>query len=310
MRQLTADGRRIVDEVAQRHSVSSEAVMTLLDSLIAGGGAMAQFSHPDLGGMGQWSRGGMTMVGDMFNNALKARVDALCSELSDLLGRQSFAFGTGPGQSQSQSQGGGYGQGQSQGGGQRSSGGGFGETSLFVPGSGGVGGAWWPGDLGVPSSTGAQNNIRYAYFPGTRRLAIDVNGRVTVYDTRDHAISGVSQQQSGDASLTFTSQYGLVRVADLAVVSPGAETRGNAARPEQSVSAAPIGAEAEPRRNEPRDEPRNEGKNDAPPQPQQQPTPPADDVFALLERLAGLRDKGILSDEEFAAKKTELLSRL
>ena len=92
MRQLTADGRRIIDEVAQRHGVSGDAVLSLLDSLIAGGGSMAQFSHPELGGMGQWSRGGMTMVGDMFNNALKARVDALCAELSDLLGRQTFTF--------------------------------------------------------------------------------------------------------------------------------------------------------------------------------------------------------------------------
>ncbi|MFT0862344.1 SHOCT domain-containing protein, partial [Ancylobacter sp. G4_0304] len=36
----------------------------------------------------------------------------------------------------------------------------------------------------------------------------------------------------------------------------------------------------------------------------------ADDIFATLERLADLRAKGILSDEEFAAKKTELLARL
>lgn len=36
----------------------------------------------------------------------------------------------------------------------------------------------------------------------------------------------------------------------------------------------------------------------------------ADEVFAKLERLAELRDKGILSEEEFAAKKGELLARL
>ena len=35
-------------------------------------------------------RGGMTMVGDMFNNGLKARVDGLCSELSNLLANQPF----------------------------------------------------------------------------------------------------------------------------------------------------------------------------------------------------------------------------
>ncbi len=30
----------------------------------------------------------------------------------------------------------------------------------------------------------------------------------------------------------------------------------------------------------------------------------------MIERLAGLRDKGILTNGEFEAKKTELLSRL
>jgi hypothetical protein len=34
------------------------------------------------------------------------------------------------------------------------------------------------------------------------------------------------------------------------------------------------------------------------------------DVFATIEKLAALHAKGILSDEEFAAKKAELLSRL
>ena len=34
------------------------------------------------------------------------------------------------------------------------------------------------------------------------------------------------------------------------------------------------------------------------------------DLFAKIERLAELHKKGILSSEEFAAKKAELLSRL
>ncbi len=34
------------------------------------------------------------------------------------------------------------------------------------------------------------------------------------------------------------------------------------------------------------------------------------DIFATIERLAGLQAKGILSAEEFAAKKSELLGRL
>ena len=67
----------------------SEALLT---ALVAGGGSQAQFNIPELGGMGQWSRGGMVMVGDMFNNALKARVDALCTELAGLRRRPAGAF--------------------------------------------------------------------------------------------------------------------------------------------------------------------------------------------------------------------------
>jgi hypothetical protein len=85
MQDLTPEGQRIVQSAAERHGVSADAALTLLRALVAGQGAMAQFSHPELGGMGQWSQGGMTMVGDMFNQGLRARVDALCNELASLL---------------------------------------------------------------------------------------------------------------------------------------------------------------------------------------------------------------------------------
>jgi hypothetical protein len=42
---------------------------------------------------------------------------------------------------------------------------------------------------------------------------------VTVYDTLDHQIGGVSQQQGSGGSLTFTSQYGTVSVSSLPIVS-------------------------------------------------------------------------------------------
>ena len=54
-------------------------------------GDQAQFNHPDPGGLGQWSQGGMIMVGDMFNQGLKYRVDALCNELAGLLRSQPLA---------------------------------------------------------------------------------------------------------------------------------------------------------------------------------------------------------------------------
>ena len=66
---------------------------------------------------------------------------------------------------------------------------------------------------------GAQNDLRYAVFPGTRRLVIDDQGAITVYDSGSHRIFGVAQAQSSDQTLSFTSQDGLVRVADLPKVA-------------------------------------------------------------------------------------------
>ncbi len=276
MQELTPEGLRIVEGLAQAHSVSTDAVMVLLHALAAGGGTQAQFNHPDLGGMGQWSQGGMIMIGDMFNQGLKYKVSSLCDELAGLLRNQPL-FRPAPSQSQMQSQSGGFG--------------GAG-VSLFVPGSGSN--QWWPAELGVPSSTGAQNDMAYACFPATRRLAIRQGGQTRVYDTGDHQIGGFSQAQSGDQSLTFTSQFGLVRVADLPLVSPAGD---NAPAP----SAAPISPA-----------PAAEPKPYAPPAatvaPKSSTSP--DDIFAMIERLADLRQKNILSEEEFATKKAELLGRL
>jgi len=70
----------LVERIALRHSVSPDAVRTILRALRSGGGSMAQFNHPEFGGMSQWSPG-MTMVSDMFNNGLKSKLDAVCSEL-------------------------------------------------------------------------------------------------------------------------------------------------------------------------------------------------------------------------------------
>ena len=78
---------------------------------------------------------------------------------------------------------------------------------------------WWPGKLGTPVAAGGQGDVRYAYFQDGRRLAVDRGGVITVYDTADHRIGGVGQQQGGGRSdLVFTSQHGPVRVEDLRVV--------------------------------------------------------------------------------------------
>ena len=282
MQELTPEGQRIVEGLAHRTSFSTEAVMVLLRALAAGNGTQAQFNHPELGGMGQWSQGGMIMIGDMFNQGLKYNVSALCDELSGYLRNQPM-FAPAPIQNQMQSQGGG--------------------VSLFVQGSGSN---WWPADLGYPSSTGAQNDMLYACFPATRRLAIRIGGQTRIYDTGDHQIGGFSQQQGGDQSLTFTSQYGLVRVSDLPLVSQAPPAQ---QAPPAWESAPPV------QQTQPAWEPARAVIEPAPApvaaavQATSNPSS-SDDIFATLERLADLRQKNILSEEEFAAKKTELLSRL
>ncbi len=297
MLKLTPEGERIVAGLAERYRIGTDAVKAMLDAVNRGGGTMAQFNVSELGGGGQWMRGGMTMVGDMFNNSLKATVDNLCSELSDLIANQPNFFAPPVSQSQQQSQGGGW---QSQGSGLSqhsglSQGGGLSQgsglsqhsglsqgsgrpgegVSLFVPQSSFQG--WWPPELGSPSSTGSQNSLRYAYFPGSNRLAIDASGRVEVYDTTGYDIYGFGQQQSGDASITFSSQRGVVRVDGLPRIS-GQPAAVSAPAPEMPGSSAPAGGDH-------------------------------GSILSLLEQLGALKDKGILTEEEFAAKKAELLKR-
>ena len=299
MRQLSPSGQQILSDIAQRHGFSVDAVMSMLDSVINGGGGMAQFSHPEFAGSGQWMRGGMTMVSDMFNNHLKGRVDGLCFELSNLIASQPDLVRSGSFQSQSQ---GGYGGGQAQAnhGGSASSSGSFGASSLFVPPAPGSSGDWWPGDLRFPNSTGAQNGVRYAYFAQARRLAIELNGRVTVYDTLDHNIGGFSQQQSYGGTLSFNSQYGLIDVASLPVVSVDGQAPFVA-----PPAYAPEPAYAPPAPHD------NYSDNNSTGFSAQAGAPTAQqDIFATLERLADLRAKGILSEEEFSSKKTELLNRV
>ena len=224
------------------------------------------------------------MLGDMFNNGLKNSVGGLCQELSNLIANQPGLIQTGSFQSQNQ----GTQQQSNFGGNQQQNGSGpTGAVSLFVPPPAGSSGNWWPAGLQFPTSTGSQNNVRYAYFATIRRLAIEVNGHVTLYDTLDHQIGGFSQQQSVGGSITFTSQYGLVDVKTLPIIS---------------IDNVPVQT---PDQNQP-----------APNFIQHNPVNNAQDanqeadIFGALEKLAHLKDKGILSDAEYSAKKAELLARL
>jgi hypothetical protein len=166
-----------IDEIARRHGFSTAAANEALRAVVAGRGTMAQFDHRELGGPGQWMRGGMIMISDMGNDSLRRRVDALCEDLSELMGRDHEPA-----------------------------------TASSTQ--------WWPKALGTPASSGGQNDVRYAYFPDRRRLAIDKSGAVTVYDTLDHRIGGFAQQQGASSTLAFTSDRGVVDVAKLPLANP------------------------------------------------------------------------------------------
>jgi hypothetical protein len=180
--------QELIERLAKRHSVSASAVRTVITALRRGGGRMAQFSHPEFGGMSQWSPG-MSMVGDMFNVQLKAKLDALCSDIAANLDWSEPAAND------------------------RSASPEVSYRSMESSAD------WWPAGLGTPGAVGAQNDLRYAFFPGVHRLVIDDRGTVSVYDTKHHRIFGVSQSQGTDRTITFTSQDGLVRVADLSKVA-------------------------------------------------------------------------------------------
>lgn len=244
--QYSPEVDQMLDSLAQRHRVSRQAVDDLLVALDRGGGSMAQFSIPELGGHGQWMKGGMTMAGNMFDHELKSCVNSLCSELSALLASRRPVF----------------------------------EARSRTPA--GAGRRWWPDELGEPSSRGGQNDTEYAYFPRARRLAVRSGDHVRVYDTLDHSIGGVSQQQGvGPGSLQFSSQHGNFGVSSLPQIGTDDDN-----------------APTEP---PPPDPPRAESDR---------PATSAESIIASIEALAGLHARGIISDAEFSAKKAELLSRL
>lgn len=277
MQNLTQTGQQIVNDLSSRYNLSQDAVMHMLIAVNNGAGTMAQFNCPELGGGGQWMAGGMTMVGDMFNHSLKNTVNNLCAELANALAN----------------------------------------NTIFMPSSkkGGNNPNWWPSDLGQPFSSGGQNTSRYALFPN--RLAVEVNGVLSVYDTLDHNIGGVSQQQGSNDSLVFNSQYGTISVSSLPLVP--------------NAGASQASYQSSNNQGSNNQSPNNQGSNNhgssnqnfmQPPEPFMEPAPVQNqapqntsfagsgDVLQIIEKLANLRDLGALSEAEYQNKKNDLLNRI
>ena len=215
--------QQTIGRLSERYQVSAEAVETLARAMQRSGGKLAQFNHPELGGYGQWMPG-MTQIGDMFNRPLRDRVESLCHDLSAALTSEDqrssseqtediFPLRTTSGAPRPS------------------------DISVMEPmkpmspmkpmepmkpmkdmGAD----KWWPDSLGdSPNTAGGQNDIRYAYFSGKNRLAVDRGGgKISVYDTTGHDVSGVQQKQgSGGSGLVFTSEKGEMDLDTLKEVS-------------------------------------------------------------------------------------------
>lgn len=274
---LTDTGINLVKDISTRYNLSYDAVMHMLIAVNQGGCSMAQFNCPELGGSGQWMRGGMIMVGDMFNYGLKNTVDNLCNELVTILNNNQV----------------------------------FPTLAAGTPGSN----QWWPKELGSPFSSGAQNNIRYAIF--SNRLAIEQNGQVTIYDTLDHQISAVSQQQGSNASLTLNSQWGNISINSLPVVFSSSQRDDNPRESQNVLHAtqapaqqpvSPPNTDEQTQQNQQIDSQIFHNNTFAHQQGRQQFS--VADTLEIIEKLAKLKEAGAITENEFDAKKTELLQRI
>lgn len=266
MKTLSTEGRQKVRDIAAQYNLHPETVQSLLNAVVQGNGTMAQFNLPELGGPGQWMKGGMTMVGDMFNSSLRGTVDKLCNELAEMVTTAVWfesndsPAGVTPTHEDAREQPGA-------------------QTGFFSQPS-----TSWPAIFGNPTSSGSQHNFRYAYFGPVHRLVIEDGGKRTIYDTKHHQITGVSQQQGATSSYRFTSQEGQVDLSALEVVSdPDAPKRPTPELPYDVTSNADLTSGAKS---------------------------PQDIVIATIEKLNVLLEKGQISEEEFKEKKRELLERL
>ncbi len=287
MGELAPETRRRLEAAAYAHGFSVVTALCLHRALVAGNG-MAQFSHPELGGLGQWAGGGMIMIGEMGNPELRRRVGALCVELAAL----QPALDPGCAISDPTE-------------------GGFGADRIAEPGAPTPAPRqWWPAGLGIPSSSGVQGEVAYAWFPHACRLAVRQSDRLAVYNTSGHSITGLSQCGGTAASIRLHGESGEIGLSDFipadeyapAWTAPrvvdAATTNATAAHADP---AAPAGADAA--------HPVREEFDRAGAAVSSALSCP-DDPLAMIDRLAELRASGILTDQEFVAKKTELLGRL
>ena len=78
----------------------------------------------------------------------------------------------------------------------------------------------WPSELGIASTSGTSAEMRYAYFPQNRRLAVEWRGVITIYDTAEYQFRGMLEGHPAEnVGISILTQRGRVRLTDLVTVS-------------------------------------------------------------------------------------------
>jgi hypothetical protein len=153
--------------------------------------------------------------------------------------------------------------------------------------------------------------LRYAVFPVARCLAVEVNGGVSVHDIGDLQILGCSLA-SGDAEALFNTNSGTIKLSSLPLVQFASPASSHASAPAGSPGSVPPQPTIEQSQaavSEPPAAPAPAAAP-APVQAAAEPQNPQAAVLEALAKLGELKAMGILTEAEFTAKKTELLSRL
>lgn len=164
------------EALAAKHGFSPAVVMHVAHAIQTGNGTQAQFNHPELGGAGQWMPG-MVMIGDAFNQTLKAKVNNLCTDLAEAYRADKLP-----------------------------------DAPTAMSGMS----MQWEDEFAGASIRGAQNDMRYAVFPDQKRLIVMRGGKRYTYALGDHEIIGVAQQQSNAVQgLVFQTRRGTIAEADL-----------------------------------------------------------------------------------------------
>jgi hypothetical protein len=190
----------VIPSIAQRYHVSEEAAREVELALRASGGRLAQFSHADLGGPGQWMPG-MVQVSRMADHQLRHRIEGLCAEIAAVVTGSETSNPSvlahdarGP----------------------------VASSRDDLP----AGESWWPASYGHPSAQGCQSGIRYAWFPRRRCVLVQVGSRIDCFDTADRQVHGVGQssasavepQQGHTSRLVLTTSTGEIPLDHLECV--------------------------------------------------------------------------------------------